>query len=135
MARGGSRSGTPGSAYTNRADLNAPKLPATAPTGMPYGEHQQLVQGQQAVPAAPPPSPAPSAAPANPLQPGALRPFPGTPLMAPTQRPNEPVTAGLPMGPGPGPEVLGPQQQVQMSDMLTQAGNAAGSTALVRLGQ
>ncbi len=24
----------------------------------------------------------------------------------PTQRPNEPVTAGLPMGPGPGPEVL-----------------------------
>ena len=29
-----------------------------------------------------------------------------TPLTAPTQRPNEPVTAGLPVGPGPGPEAL-----------------------------
>ena len=30
-----------------------------------------------------------------------------TPLYAPTQRPEEPVTAGIPMGAGPGPEVLG----------------------------
>jgi hypothetical protein len=30
------------------------------------------------------------------------------PIDAPTGRPNEPVTAGAPMGPGPGPEVLGP---------------------------
>lgn len=30
-----------------------------------------------------------------------------TPLYAPTQRPDEPVTAGIPMGAGPGPEVLG----------------------------
>lgn len=27
-------------------------------------------------------------------------------LMRPTERPNEPVTAGLPVGPGPGPESL-----------------------------
>jgi len=32
---------------------------------------------------------------------------PVTPLYAPTQRPEEPVTAGIPMGAGPGPEVLG----------------------------
>jgi hypothetical protein len=32
-----------------------------------------------------------------------------TPLSAPTQRPNEPVTAGAPMGAGPGPEALGIQ--------------------------
>ena len=32
---------------------------------------------------------------------------PITPLFAGTQRPDEPITAGVPMGPGPGPEVLG----------------------------
>lgn len=30
-----------------------------------------------------------------------------TPLNAPTQRPNEPVTAGAPSGPGPGPAAIG----------------------------
>lgn len=29
------------------------------------------------------------------------------PLNAPTVRPNEPITAGAPVGPGPGPEALG----------------------------
>jgi hypothetical protein len=33
-----------------------------------------------------------------------------TPLYAPTQRPDEPVTTGIPMGAGPGPEVLGMNQ-------------------------
>lgn len=33
-----------------------------------------------------------------------------TPLYAPTQRPEEPVTSGIPMGAGPGPEVLGMNQ-------------------------
>ena len=30
-----------------------------------------------------------------------------TPLFAPSQRPDEPITAGIPMGAGPGPEILG----------------------------
>ena len=30
-----------------------------------------------------------------------------TPLYAPTERPDEPITAGIAMGAGPGPEVLG----------------------------
>lgn len=30
-----------------------------------------------------------------------------TPLYAPSQRPEEPITAGIPLGDGPGPEVLG----------------------------
>lgn len=30
-----------------------------------------------------------------------------TPFHAPTERPNEPVTAGNPLGPGPGPEAMG----------------------------
>ena len=32
---------------------------------------------------------------------------PVTPLYAPTQRPEEPITTGIPMGPGAGPETLG----------------------------
>ena len=32
---------------------------------------------------------------------------PVTPLFAPSQRPDEPVTTGIPMGPGAGPEILG----------------------------
>jgi hypothetical protein len=35
---------------------------------------------------------------------------PVTPLYAPSQRPDEPVTSGIPMGAGPGPEVLGINQ-------------------------
>ena len=36
---------------------------------------------------------------------------PVTPLYAPTQRPEEPVTTGIPIGPGAGPEVLGMQSR------------------------
>ena len=32
---------------------------------------------------------------------------PITPLFAPSQRPDEPITSGIPMGAGPGPEALG----------------------------
>lgn len=35
---------------------------------------------------------------------------PLTPLFAPTERPEEPITAGIAMGAGPGPEVLGINQ-------------------------
>lgn len=45
-------------------------------------------------------------------------------LMRPTSRPGEPVTAGLPVGPGPGPEaVSGPSvdDQVRLATLLRQA--------------
>lgn len=35
---------------------------------------------------------------------------PVTPLYAPTQRPDEPITQGIAMGPGAGPEILGMNQ-------------------------
>lgn len=97
--------------------------PAKTATGLPYGEHQALIQAQQAIPlpgggapdpsAAPPPSPA--GAPGPPPAPGAPAPqptdptaamnalVPPTPLSAPTQRPGEPVTTGLAPGPAPVP--------------------------------
>lgn len=47
---------------------------------------------------------------------------PMTPLTAPSQRPNEPITAGISMGAGPGPEALGMGAPVQekISDVLAQ---------------
>lgn len=69
-------------------------------SGMPYGEGGQLNQLAQAAPLA-----ADNAAPAAPE-------ISVTPLHAPTERPEEPVTAGAPFGAGPGPEAL-PQVQPQ----------------------
>jgi len=44
---------------------------------------------------------------------------PVTPLYAPSGRPDEPITAGIAMGPGPGPEVMGAAQiRVKTSDTL-----------------
>ena len=45
---------------------------------------------------------------------------PVTPLYAPSQRPDEPITSGIAMGEGPGPEALGmqPVQQEKLSDIL-----------------
>lgn len=42
------------------------------------------------------------------------------PLFAPTQRPEEPITAGIALGAGPGPEIMGmrPQQTEKYSDTL-----------------
>lgn len=46
-----------------------------------------------------------------------------TPLYAPTQRPDEPITTGIAMGDGAGPEILGMNQarpQTKLSDALAQ---------------
>jgi hypothetical protein len=46
---------------------------------------------------------------------------PITELYAPTQRPNEPITSGVAVGPGPGPEVMGYNgQSDKLSDILSQ---------------
>lgn len=79
-ARGGRRQGTPGAGYSNRTDLtsNYDMAKNTAATG-----------GEQ--PAAPRPivaGPLPDEIPS---------------LSTPTARPNEPITAGLPIGAGSGP--------------------------------
>lgn len=46
---------------------------------------------------------------------------PVTELFAPTQRPDEPITSGVAVGPGPGPEVMGyATQSEKLSDILSQ---------------
>ena len=69
--------------------------------GMDYGEQKALTEQQQAEPL--PKDIVPKA------QPVSRTPVPQMDIFAPTQRPSEPVTSGLPFGPGVNPQ---PQQQV-----------------------
>lgn len=101
-----------GSAYSNRTDL---AMPVTTVPGQEYGKQIAQAQAQKIVPMGPTPNPAPmppssltgamaQQAPQQ-QQPTA---FAGSlNWHGPTERPEEPVQAGLPSGPGPGPEVLG----------------------------
>lgn len=98
MPRGGRRSGRPGEAYPNRADLA--QAVRTAP-GQQYGQAKQQADAQRAVPLPQSAPPAVAQPPPSTLAP----PEPGL-LHAPSARPAEPVTAGLPIGAGPGPEAL-----------------------------
>jgi hypothetical protein len=102
--------------YSNRTDLrNSAKLPAKAATGQTYGEAGKQLAAQRAVPmAAPPTAPAPTAAPQ--VAPGSLG-----PLNRPTERPNEPITAGAPFGPGNTPQgmqYMGPRNNDPVLDEL-----------------
>jgi hypothetical protein len=74
-------------------------------SGMPYGENAEFNTVQSMAPMSASPSARPPRASARSA--GAGGGMSATPLFAPTQRPDEPVTAGAPFGPGPGP--LAPQ--------------------------
>jgi hypothetical protein len=58
-------------------------------------------------------------------------------LGAPSARPMEPVTAGLPSGPGPGPEALGTQPIApdKVAEVLAIAGQVTGNQRLIALAQ
>ena len=72
--------------------------------GVPQGMQQELVEQQQAAPLPKDELPKEQAQPI-----ASRRPMPQMDIFAETQRPSEPVTAGLPFGPGINPQ---PQQQV-----------------------
>lgn len=115
MPRGGRRSGKPGANYQNRSDLQmgARKMPnqpfPTGVAGGTYGSQAASQRSQALVPVQG--SPQPTAGLAGPqagTQPGSAGPVPMGPesvpnISDPTRRPNEPIEAGLPFGPGPGP--------------------------------
>jgi len=151
--------GTPGRPYPNRSDLAAqPSLPARVATDQTYGKAQQQLQAQRTVPMAPPPLPLPPpGGPAGPPTQGATSPLappggtPPVPLPGPpppepgsfgpldryTQRPGEPVTAGIPLGAGPGPEAL-PSTAISpaasnLSMMLQQVARSTGNAAVAAL--
>lgn len=148
-AKGGVRTGAPGTAYGNRTDLNA-KMPVQAATNQAYGVAAQQRAAQRAIPvaaqpvqganpsmgpqvAAPsaPPSPAALVEQASPMisqlppmqqfDPGNLG------FMDETMDPSVPVTNGAPTGPGAGPEVLSGMGQISLADTLRQMAMMPGA--------
>jgi hypothetical protein len=81
--------------------------------GLPYGEGQTTMAQQQAAPMAGPNKSATSNA--NPL---AAMMAPVTPLTAPTERADEPLTAGMDFGAGPGSEALSLPRERSLSEVL-----------------
>ncbi len=78
-------------ALSQRTD-GGPTQPATYMAGLPYGQGQQNYDNQVAAPMA-----------GNPVPQMEMP----TPLLAPTARPSEPITAGIDRGPGPGSNAIG----------------------------
>jgi hypothetical protein len=98
-------------AYGQRTDLN---MAPTAVPGQTYGKAGAQIAAQRAVPMGA------QAAPAAPKAPTST---PGQygPLDRPTERPNEPVTAGAPFGPG------------RMGEQTAYAGPVGGDSVLDEL--
>lgn len=117
-------------ALSQRTDRGQPQRQLT---GQPYGEAQAFQEQQTQAPMASDPGPA--GVPARPSAPAVSRPMP-TPLSAPTERPNEPVTAGAPIGPGPnvlpGPDLLSAQYQTALSLVQQAAATSPEASALLQ---
>lgn len=156
-SRGGARTGSPGNQYPNRSDLAGPAPVTTAP-GQQYGARAEQQAAQNAIPTGTPSQPpqtpgAPASSAATPAPQGAPGPAdlaamvqghngPGDQsLTRPTERPNEPVTHGLPVGPGGGPEALqgigaaardSTVEQGTLKNLLGNMAAAPGATSAIR---
>jgi len=85
--------------------------PARYISGMPYGQGQETMTQQQSAPMAGP-NQAEASSPLDAMM------APVTPLTAPTERPNEPLTAGMDFGAGPGSEALNLPRERSLSEIL-----------------
>jgi hypothetical protein len=95
-------------ALSQRTD-GGPTQAARYVPGLPYGQGQQTYSNQVAAPMAG------NSMAGNPM-PAMEMP---TELMAPTQRPNEPITAGIDIGEGPGSEIMNlPNTQQPLSTIM-----------------
>jgi hypothetical protein len=72
-----------------------------------------------------------------PSPPPAVPPGAHGPIDRPTERPGEPVTAGAPLGAGPGPEAIPPgpsnPQNTNLSALLSSIAQSSGSPAIANL--
>jgi len=99
--------------YPNRSDLRNPATRKMAFTGQTYGEGAAQARSQQQV--------SPGSSPADVQAQRAARPVPGAggDLLRPTERPNEPVTAGADFGAGPSAAEMGIMpRRVPQDDVL-----------------
>jgi hypothetical protein len=120
MARGGNRPTAP---QNNPMNVNgrggngqSGTQAARYVSGLPYGEGQALMATQEAAPLAAAPSIEQSSMPSGLASAAASQPVVG--LNEPSARPNEPVTAGAPLGAGPGMEALGPSPDQTFNKQL-----------------
>lgn len=110
------------------------RQPMRTPTGGKYGAGVAAERAQRGapLPQAQPPAggqPAIAAAPdrfAQALEAAKGMAFEEVPISARSERPMEPVTAGLPIGPGPGPEVLGRTGAPGVADTLARLAAVTG---------
>lgn len=125
--------------------------PAQAPNQQAYGVKNDQLQAQREMPLPQVDNKIPSggAAAVSPGAPsgGAPAPMdimqlareydPGiTPLNAPTARPGEPVTAGLSLGPGPGPEIFqAPGRQARAADTLAMMARISGDDFYLQMAE
>jgi hypothetical protein len=85
--------------------------------GLPYGEGQQMMDTQQSAPLAAAPGIESSGMAMAPGAAAAAQPIIG--LGERSFRPGEPVTSGAEMGPGPGPEALGPTPEESFMQQMS----------------
>lgn len=138
----------------NRSDLTQPS--AQAAPSQPYGVAAEQRMAMNAIPlpnqqqARPTNAPAAGGAVASSIAPtpGVPSALPGAPMVGsngpltrPSERPNEPVTHGLPVGPGAGPEALqgvgaaarqGAVEQGTLTHLLTSLAAGPNSTAAIK---
>lgn len=102
--------------FAKRTDTG-PKQSVSTVTGQDYGDAKQQAMEQRTAPMIAqqplPSAPAPAGAPQDMHQ---MAPFGGASLQDHTGRPGEPITTGVPIGPGAGPEVLSGGAPAQMAN-------------------
>lgn len=122
--------------------------PPKAANNQAYGVKNEQLQAQKQIPL--PQGQSPGAGASPPPAPGAgggVQPVdlvqaakeydPGiVPLTAPSQRPGEPVTAGLAQGPGPGPEIFSqPTKAMEAANVLDMLAQSLGDDSLLSIAQ
>lgn len=115
-------------ALSRRTD-GGPSQTTVPMTGMAYGENADYNDIQSSAPMAAAPTVSNARArKSSPTGQGAA----ATPLFAPTGFPDEPVTAGAPFGPGPGPMPAAPNSSTLQSSLRRMAGaDPNGDTARI----
>ena len=111
MARGPLAGASGPGKFSKRTDM---ALPSAG-----YGEGVETAAIQSGAPMARTPDVRPTSLSEQGMAPSQLARV--TPLYAPSQRPDEPITSGIALGDGPGPEVLGSMQRPEaLSQILAQ---------------
>jgi len=91
--------------------------------GVAYGKQKALTEQQQAAPLSKDTTPQ--------AQPSAARPMPQMDVFAQTQRPSEPVTSGLPFGPGVSPMTTPEQGLEDVKNFIYESWLATGDDSLL----